>query len=130
MTVSRPEHVVVIGGGITGLTAAYRLSQGGSHVTVIEPDRLGGKLQTSLVAGRPVDETADAFLLRVPWALALCHDLELDGELISPAERTAHLFLDGTRPPVRRCGGRLRWAPTSVVPTWRRSTGGRATSRS
>jgi oxygen-dependent protoporphyrinogen oxidase len=93
----RLDHVVVVGGGITGLTAAYRLSQGGVHVTVVEPDRLGGKLQTSLVAGRPVDETADAFLLRVPWALALCHDLELDGELISPAERTAHLFLDGQR---------------------------------
>jgi oxygen-dependent protoporphyrinogen oxidase len=97
MNAAAPEHVVVVGGGITGLVAAYRLSQGGVHVTVVEPDRLGGKLQTSVVAGRPVDETADAFLLRVPWALALCHDLELDGELISPAERTAHLFLDGTR---------------------------------
>ena len=112
MTVSPPEHVVVIGGGITGLTAAYRLSQGGSHVTVIEPDRLGGKHQTTLVAGRPVDETADAFLLRVPWALALCHDLELDGELISPAERTAHLFLDGARRPLP--GGHVMGVPTDL----------------
>ena len=108
----RPGHVVVIGGGITGLTAAYRLSQGGVHVTVIEPDRLGGKLQTSLVAGRPVDETADAFLLRVPWALALCHDLELDGELISPAERTAHLFLDGARRPMPT--GHVMGVPTDL----------------
>lgn len=107
---SRPEHVVVVGGGITGLTAAYRLSQGGVHVTVVEPDRLGGKLQTSLVAGRPVDESADAFLLRVPWALALCHDLELDGELISPAERTAHLFLDGRRRPMP--AGHVMGVPT------------------
>jgi oxygen-dependent protoporphyrinogen oxidase len=109
---SRPEHVVVVGGGITGLTAAYRLSQGGVHVTVVEPDRLGGKLQTSLVAGRPVDETADAFLLRVPWALALCHDLELDGELISPAERTAHLFLDGARRPLPT--GHVMGVPTDL----------------
>ena len=93
----RPERVVVVGGGITGLVAAYRCSQAGSDVVVIEPDRLGGKLQTSVVAGRPVDETADAFLLRVPWALALCHDLDIDGELISPAERTAHVFVDGER---------------------------------
>ncbi len=97
MTRARPDHVVVVGGGIAGLTAAYRLSQAGADVTVVEPDRLGGKLQTSVVAGRAVDETADAFLLRVPWALALCHDLELDGELISPAARTATVFVDGAR---------------------------------
>lgn len=96
----RPEHVVVVGGGISGLVAAYRLSQSGIDVTVVEPGPLGGKLQTSLVAGRPVDESADAFLLRVPWALALCHDLELDGELISPAERNAHVFVGGARRPL------------------------------
>ena len=92
-----PDHVVVIGGGIAGLTAAYRLTQARSTVTVVEPGPLGGKLQTSVVAGRPIDEGADAFLLRVPWAAALCHDLELDGELISPAARTAHVFVDGVR---------------------------------
>jgi len=96
----RPERVVVIGGGISGLVAALRFTQAGSDVTVIEPGPLGGKLQTSVVAGRLVDETADAFLLRVPWALALCHDLEIVGELISPAERTAHVFLDGRRHPL------------------------------
>jgi oxygen-dependent protoporphyrinogen oxidase len=93
----RPDHVVVVGGGITGLVAAYRLSQAGSEVTVIEPGRIGGKVQTSVFAGRPVDEGADNFLLRVPWALALCHDLELDGELVSPVERSAHVFVDGAR---------------------------------
>lgn len=93
----RPDHVVVVGGGIAGLTAALRLSQAGSQVTVVEPGRLGGKLQTSMFAGRPVDETADNFLLRVPWATALCHDLEIDGELVSPLARRAEIFLDGAR---------------------------------
>ena len=108
----RPERVVVVGGGITGLVAAYRLSQAGCDVTVIEPGPLGGKLQTSMVAGRPVDETADAFLLRVPWALALCHDLEIDGELISPAERTAHVFVDGVRHPLP--AGHVLGVPTDL----------------
>ncbi|MFN8018391.1 MAG: protoporphyrinogen oxidase [Acidimicrobiales bacterium] len=94
---SAPDHVVVVGGGITGLVAAYRLSQAGVDVTVIEPDRIGGKVQTSPFAGRLVDEGADNFLLRVPWALALCHDLELDGELVSPVERSAQVYLDGQR---------------------------------
>ena len=109
---TRPDRVVVVGGGITGLVAAFRLSQGGVDVTVIEPDRIGGKIQTSVVAGRAVDEGADAFLLRVPWALALCHDLELDGELISPAERSAHVFVDGARRPIP--SGHVLGVPTDL----------------
>lgn len=108
----RPERVLVVGGGVTGLTAAYRLSQGGVDVVVVEPGPLGGKVQTSVVAGRPVDEGADAFLLRVPWALALCHDLELEGELISPAERSAQVFLDGARRPIP--AGHLMGVPTDL----------------
>lgn len=107
-----PESAVVVGGGVSGLTAAFRLSQAGSSVVVVEPGPLGGKLQTSVVAGRAVDETADAFLLRVPWALALCHDLELDGELISPVARQAELFLDGARRPLP--GGHVLGVPTDL----------------
>lgn len=106
------EHVVVVGGGVTGLTAAYRLSQAGVDVTLVEPGPLGGKVQTSVFAGRAVDEGADAFLLRVPWALALCHDLELDGELVSPAERNAQVFVDGTRRPIP--AGHLMGVPTDL----------------
>lgn len=108
----RPERAVVIGGGISGLTAAYRLSQAGSDVVVIEPDRIGGKLQTSVVAGRAVDETADAFLLRVPWALVLCHDLELDGELISPVARQTEIYADGRRFPLP--AGHVLGVPTDL----------------
>lgn len=107
-----PERVVVVGGGIAGLTAAFRLSQAGSHVTVVEPGRLGGKLQTSVFAGRPIDEGADAFLLRVPWAAALCHDLDIDGELVSPQTRTAHIFVNGTRHPMPT--GHVMGVPTDL----------------
>ena len=112
VTCGRPDHVVVVGGGIAGLTAAFRLSQAGVDVTVVEPDRLGGKLQTSVFAGRAVDEAADAFLLRVPWALALCHDLDLDGELISPAARSAEVFVNGARRPLPE--GHVLGVPTDL----------------
>jgi oxygen-dependent protoporphyrinogen oxidase len=107
-----PDRVVVVGGGVSGLTAAFRLSQAGTAVTVVEPGPLGGKLQTSVVAGRPVDETADAFLLRVPWALALCHDLEIDGELVSPAARHAEIYVDGSRHPLP--SGHVLGVPTDL----------------
>ena len=109
---TRPDHVVIVGGGITGLTAAYRFTQAGSAVTVVEPHKLGGKIQTSMFAGRAVDESADNFLLRVPHALALCHDLDLDGELVSPAARAAEVFLDGERH--RLPEGHLLGVPTDL----------------
>jgi oxygen-dependent protoporphyrinogen oxidase len=110
--VARPDRAVVIGGGVTGLTAALRLSQSGAEVTLVEPGPIGGKLQTSIVAGRPVDETADAFLLRVPWALALCHDLELDGELISPVARQAQICSGGRLHPLP--AGHVMGVPTDL----------------
>ena len=109
---SRPTHAVVVGGGISGLTAAFRLSQSGTEVIVIEPGPIGGKLQTSVFAGRAVDEAADAFLLRVPWAAALCHDLELDGELISPVARRAEVLVDGLRRPLP--AGHVMGVPTDL----------------
>ena len=54
---------------------------------------------TKSVAASSAD-SIPAPMMRVPWAAALCHDLEIDGELVSPVTRTAHIFLDGTRHPM------------------------------
>jgi oxygen-dependent protoporphyrinogen oxidase len=72
------RHVVVVGAGITGLTAAFTVAtrHPGVRVTVLEAsDRVGGKVLTTPFAGRPVDCGADAFLARVPEAIELCHEL-------------------------------------------------------
>jgi oxygen-dependent protoporphyrinogen oxidase len=104
--------VVVIGGGISGLVTAYRLHLAGRDVTLIEPDELGGKIRTSVFAGRPLDEGADAFLLRVPWALDLCRDLQIDAELRSPAVRTAYVWADGALRPLP--DGQVLGVPTDL----------------
>src|SRR5215218_4885450 len=95
-------RVVVVGGGITGLTAAYELA-GLLPDAVVElreaDERLGGKLRTSPFAGLPaVDEGADAFLGRVPHATALAGAVGLGAELTSPTAATAAVWYEGLHP--------------------------------
>lgn len=64
----------------------------------------GGKLLTTPIAGRPVDEGADAFLARVPEAIELCDELGLRPELVSPATGVAYVWSRGE---LRRLPDRL-----------------------
>jgi oxygen-dependent protoporphyrinogen oxidase len=71
----------VVGGGISGLTAAYRLRQSagdGANITLFDPaDRLGGVLRTEQVGGVAVDVGAEAFVVRRPEMPALLAELGL-----------------------------------------------------
>jgi oxygen-dependent protoporphyrinogen oxidase len=95
--VSAPVDVVVIGGGIAGLTAAWTARRAGLAVSVLEAsDRAGGKLWSSPFHGHLVDRGADAFLARVPDAVALCEELGLGRELVPPARREAYVLHQGS----------------------------------
>lgn len=98
MTHSR--HVVVIGGGVTGLTTALTVladSPEPVSVTVLESQpTVGGIIRTSPFAGLPaVDEAADAFLTRVPWAAQLATELGLGAALTSPTGAHAYVWHNG-----------------------------------
>ena len=71
----------VVGGGISGLIAAYRLRVtlgDDADITVFEPaDRLGGVLRTEQVGGQPIDVGAEAFIARRPEVPALLAELGL-----------------------------------------------------
>jgi protoporphyrinogen/coproporphyrinogen III oxidase len=77
----------VVGGGISGLTAAYRLRAAAGDdatITLFDPgDRLGGVLRTELVGGRPMDLGAEAFVLRRPEMPALLAELGLSGRQLA-----------------------------------------------
>ncbi len=90
-------RVIVVGGGLAGLTTAYDLARSGVDVTLHEAgEHVGGKIRTTPFAGLPaVDCGADAFLARVPWAVELCRELGFADELISPASRTAYIYTRG-----------------------------------
>lgn len=93
------QRVVVVGGGIAGLSAAYRLRQlmPAATISVFERDsQFGGKIRSSPFADRDsIDEGADAFLTRVPHALLLCNELGLTDQLTSPAVASANVWLNG-----------------------------------
>jgi oxygen-dependent protoporphyrinogen oxidase len=77
------------------LVAAREASEAGATVTLLEPGRLGGKVQTSAFDNGMLDEAADAFLARVPEGIELCEQLGLAGQLVTPTERRAHVFSHG-----------------------------------
>jgi protoporphyrinogen oxidase/ferrochelatase len=88
--------LAVVGGGITGLAAAWEAHRRGAEVLVLEAsDRSGGKLRTSSFAGVELDESADAFLARVPEAVQLCGELGIDAELVSPGTGRAYVWVRG-----------------------------------
>ncbi|MCV7289377.1 protoporphyrinogen oxidase [Mycolicibacterium wolinskyi] len=76
----------VVGGGISGLVAAYRLRMAaGPHadITLLDPaDRLGGVLRTERVGGQSLDVGAEAFVARRPEMPALLAELSLAGRQI------------------------------------------------
>jgi oxygen-dependent protoporphyrinogen oxidase len=111
-------HVVVVGGGITGLACALELLDAGAEVTVLEAaDRLGGNIRTSDFAGLAIDEAADAFLARVPEAVALSQRVGLGDSLVAPANAGAYVWSRGS---LRRLpGGLALGVPGEIWPVVR-----------
>jgi protoporphyrinogen/coproporphyrinogen III oxidase len=95
------SSVVVVGGGIAGLTAAHRLAALGARVTLLEAtDRVGGKLRLGSVAGVRLDVGAEAMLARRPEGVALARDLGL--ELVHPTAATSRVWTRGALRPLPR----------------------------
>src|SRR5262252_359275 len=75
--------VAVIGGGITGLTAAYDLARRGKSVAVLEASaRAGGLIRTERADGCTIEAGPDSLLASKPAGLALVRELGLEADVI------------------------------------------------
>jgi oxygen-dependent protoporphyrinogen oxidase len=86
----RIKRVAVVGAGISGLSAAYRLRELAAareyplEVTVLERDtRVGGPLETIRRDGFVIETGADSFLSEKPWAADLARRLGIGDQLIA-----------------------------------------------
>jgi len=116
-------RVAIVGGGISGLGAAFALEQrrtAGQKLDLIlfeSSARLGGVLRTEHVAGCVVEAGPDSFLTEKPWAADLCRALGIGDQLIgsNDAGRKTYILRAGRL--VEIPDGLMFMVPTKVLPT-------------
>src|SRR5579862_8934357 len=88
------SNVVIIGGGISGLSAAYYLTKRGIPSTLIESrPRLGGVILTEHVEGCTVEAGPDSFISAKPAALELIRELGLADDVIGSNDYSRKTFV-------------------------------------
>lgn len=122
MTAS-PRKVVIIGGGLSGLSAAYYIRkfyrEAGTQpeITLIEKDKvLGGKIETLHRDGFVIEKGPDSFLARKTAMVDLARELELDHELVStnPNAKKTYILQRGKLHPMP--AGLVLGIPTELKP--------------
>lgn len=113
----KETQVLIIGGGVSGLSCAYTLARGSVDFLLLEKQsRLGGTIRTDTIDDFLLDTGPDAFLTQKPEALALCRELGLESKLIptNPSQRTVFVLNRGQLHPLPE--GMVLTVPTRILP--------------
>ncbi|HUQ95244.1 MAG TPA: protoporphyrinogen oxidase [Bryobacteraceae bacterium] len=109
--------IVVVGGGISGLSAAWYLAQAGQSCTLIEKNpRLGGVIETASWEGCVLEGGPDSFLAAKPEALQLAREVGIDNEIISSNDdrRITYIWKRGRL--IAMPDGMIMMAPSRLGP--------------
>jgi oxygen-dependent protoporphyrinogen oxidase len=117
-------RIAIIGGGISGLSAAFAL-EGHRRTGTVEyvlyesSPQFGGVLRTEHTQGCIVEAGPDSFLTEKPWAADLCSALGLGDQLIgsNDSERKTYILVRGRLIPMP--DGLMFMVPTKILPTAR-----------
>lgn len=122
------RHIIIVGGGISGLSAAWYLQQraqnynlGVSYTILEASDRWGGKILTEQVdqfthVPFVVEAGPDSFLTQKPWALQLAGELGLGGRLLGTNDRLRNVYVLHQGKSVILPDGVLLIVPTKFLP--------------
>lgn len=117
------RHLVVVGGGIAGLAAAYRAAKT-SHdhdlawkITLLEKDNYwGGKITTDRVDGFVIEGGPDTFIVTKPWAMKICRELGISDRLYgtNPDKNATYVLKDQELAPLPE--GLMMMIPSKFKP--------------
>lgn len=115
--------IVIIGGGITGLSAAYRLVELSREKNInIEihlleaSNKLGGVISTQHIDEMIVEHGPDSFITTKPWALSLCSRIGIESKIINTNNENRRTFVVNRGKLIPIPDGFLMLAPTSFIP--------------
>lgn len=118
------KRIAILGGGISGLSAAFALEQERNQGAQLEyvifeaSDRLGGVIRTERIDDCVLEAGPDSFLTEKPWAADLCRELGLGDQLIgsNDAKRKTYMLIKGRLLPIP--DGLMFMVPTRLAPTF------------
>jgi len=111
------KPTVIVGAGISGLSAAYYLARAGQPSLILDPrPRAGGVIQTERVEGCTVEGGPDSFLAAKPEALAMIRELGLEAGIIgsNDYQRKTYIRKRGRMMPMP--DGLMMVVPTKIMP--------------
>jgi len=111
------KPTVIIGAGISGLSAAYYLARAGQPSLILDPrPRPGGVIQTERVEGCIIEGGPDSFLAAKPEALAMIRELGLEAEIIASNDHQRKTYIRRHGRMVRMPDGLMMVVPTKIMP--------------
>ena len=120
-------RIAIIGGGISGLSAAFTLEEksqsGAQSETKIEyvlfeaAPRLGGVMVTDRADGCLIEAGPDSFLTEKPWASDLCRKIGLGDQLIGSNDADRKTYIVVKNKLVVMPDGLMFMVPTKILPT-------------